>query len=134
MIFFNIKGTRWHKVLGYGYVVCMASLNISAMFIYDLFGRFGPFHVMAIISFFTLLAGYIPVYRRKPIKGWVQLHYYLMCWCYSGLLAAFASEILTRAPAAPFFPAVIAASVAIFAISGWLIYRRDPIEIIKRTP
>ena len=131
-IFFNIKGTRWHKILGYGYVVSMALLNVSAMFIYDLFGGFGPFHAAALVSFITLVAGYIPVYRRKPVKGWLPLHYYLMCWCYAGLLAAAASEALTRLPSAPFTPAVVVASLGIFLLAGWLIHRRNPIDLIKQ--
>ena len=131
-IFFNIKGTRWHKILGYGYVVSMALLNVSAMFIYDLFGGFGPFHAAALVSFITLVAGYIPAYRRKPNKGWLPLHYYLMCWCYAGLLAAAASEALTRLPSAPFAPAVVVASLGIFLLAGWLIYRRNPIDLIKQ--
>ncbi len=132
MIFLNIKGTRWHKILGYGYVISMAVLNISAMFIYKLFGHFGPFHAAALVSFITLVAGYIPVYRRKANKGWLSLHYYLMCWCYAGLIAAAASEGLTRIPSAPFAPAVLAASLAIFILSGWLIHSRNPSDLLRR--
>lgn len=130
-IFLNIKGTLRHKILGYGYVISMALLNISAMFIYDLLGHFGPFHVAALISFVTLVGGYVPAYRRKPKGAWLQYHYYLMCWCYAGLVAAAASEVMTRLPSAPFFPAVAGASFAIFAVSGWLIYRRNPLELLK---
>lgn len=132
LIFFNFKGTRRHKFLGYGYVISMATLNISAMFIYRLFGSFGPFHAAAVISFFTLLAGYIPAFRRKPQKGWIQYHYVLMCWCYAGLIAAAASEAMTRLPSAPFFPAVIAVSLLVFAVSGWLIYRNNPMDLLKK--
>lgn len=127
-IFLIAKGTRSHKIFGYGYVVSMASLNISAMFIYNLTGHIGPFHIAAIFSFITLVAGFLPVWRRKPAKLWLEYHYQFMCWCYAGLVAAAFSEILTRL-SSPFWPAVIAGSCIIFVISGWLIFRRNPRDL-----
>lgn len=38
------KGTRAHRRLGWTYVASMATLNVTALLIYDLFGGFGPFH------------------------------------------------------------------------------------------
>ena len=44
-VFFVRKGTRLHKQLGYAYFFNMLGLNISALFIYQLTGNFGPFHI-----------------------------------------------------------------------------------------
>jgi uncharacterized membrane protein len=128
-IFLVAKGTRQHKFFGYGYVISMALLNISALFIYNLTGRMGPFHIAAIFSFITLVAGFIPVWRRKPAKLWLEYHYQFMSWCYAGLVAAALSEALTRLPSSPFWPAVAAGSILVFLVSGWLIFRHDPREL-----
>jgi uncharacterized membrane protein len=130
-IFLIAKGTRSHKFFGYGYVISMALLNISAMFIYNLTGRLGPFHIAAIFSFITLVAGFLPAWRRKPAKLWLEYHYQFMCWCYAGLVAAAFSELLTRLPASPFWPAVVSGSVLIFFVSGWLISRVTPRDLIR---
>ena len=42
-------------------------------------------------------------------------------WSYVGLLAAAASEALTRLPSAPFWWAVVAASVLVVGVGGWVI-------------
>ncbi len=102
------KGTRLHRQIGLVYVGAMLALNISALGIYRLIGTFGPFHAAAIISLISVLLGWRsarqakaarlardPVLRGKIIDG----HYFWMTWSYVGLLAAFASEAITRHPA-----------------------------------
>ena len=90
------KGTKLHVKIGYSYVVSMAVLNISALLIYDLFGGFGPFHFMALISFTTVIAGLIPALLKKPEKKWLEMHYEFMLWSVIGLYAAVWSETFTR--------------------------------------
>ena len=60
------KATRIHRRIGRAYVAAMLLLNLTALLIYDLYGRFGPFHVAALISLATVLAGIVPVLRRRP--------------------------------------------------------------------
>ena len=97
------KGTRRHKYWGYAYVISMAALNISAFTLYKLFGGFGIFHIAAIVSSLTLIAGMVPVIRRRPAKKYILVHFSFMYWSVTGLYAAFASEVLTRVPETPFF-------------------------------
>jgi hypothetical protein len=104
----------------------MVLLNVTALMIYDLTGRFGPFHVAAIISLATVAAGYLPAFRRRPRGAWVPLHATLMAWSYVGLVAAFASEILTRLPGFGFWPAVFAATAAVLIGGAILIHTRLP--------
>jgi uncharacterized membrane protein len=102
------KGTRRHRQIGWAYVVSMLVLNVTALMIYRLFGRFGPFHVGAVFSFITVVAGTVAalgarrararrdaVARARALRG----HYQWMTWSYVGLAAAAVSEIATRVPA-----------------------------------
>ncbi len=120
------KGTRVHRRLGRGYVLAMVLLNVTALMIYDLYGRFGPFHVASIISLATVGAGFVPVYLRRPRDGWIHLHTNFMCWSYVGLVAAFVSEVAVRVPGVGFGYAVIVATAVIVAGGAVLIYRRVP--------
>ena len=117
------KGTRLHKQLGYAYFFNMLGLNISALFIYQLTGHFGPFHGAALASLLTLIAEFIPAYLNLPRGRWLDFHYEFMNWSYVGLIAAGVSEAATRLPSAPFWPAVIASMFAVFWLGGILISR-----------
>lgn len=117
------KGTSSHRWLGYVYAVSMLGLNVTALMIYRLTGSFGPFHVAAIVSLAGVLWGVAVAIKRGP--QWVRLHYKLMTWSYVGLLAATASEILTRMESAPFWGAVLAATLAVVFVGAWLIRKYE---------
>ena len=53
------KGTLRHRRIGWVYAVSMLGLNVTALLIYRLFGRFGPFHIAALLSLLTIVAGLI---------------------------------------------------------------------------
>lgn len=84
--------------IGYAYAVSMLLLLVTAFMIYRLFGRFGVFHIAAIVSTVTLLGGMIPVVRRKPVNSWLNLHFSFMYWSVFGLYAAFVAETAVRLP------------------------------------
>lgn len=115
------KGTRTHRFLGYLYFYLMLTLNGTAFMLYGLLGTFGPFHVAAIISLLTLLAGFIPVIRRKPKSKWLMQHFTFMYFSIVGLYAAFVSETLTRIPETPFYTMVLIASFLI-TLAGVMLY------------
>jgi uncharacterized membrane protein len=71
IVLLNPKGWQSHKRVGYDYVAFMGILNITAFMIYHLFGRFGPFHLAAIISMFGIIGGMLPVLFRQRISGWI---------------------------------------------------------------
>lgn len=116
------KGTRNHRRIGYVYAVSMVILLVTAFSIYRLFGGFGIFHVAAVVSSITLIAGMIPALRRNhPL--WPVFHFSWMYWSVIGLYAAFVSEMLTRIPSTPFFGMVgIATGIVMFA-GGFYFYR-----------
>ena len=93
IVILNTKGTKFHKRVGYVYVVNMLLLNISSFFISN-FNGFSIFHFFAIVSLITILAGMYPVLKRT--KNWLQKHYYFMAWSVVGLYCAFWSEVGTR--------------------------------------
>ena len=93
VVLLNIKGTMFHKRIGYVYVVSMLLLNLSSFFIIS-FGGFSIFHFFAIISFATIIGGMIPTIKKK--KNWFGYHFYFMSWSVVGLYAALWSEIGTR--------------------------------------
>ena len=97
-VFFHPKGDRYHRRVGYAYVVSMAALNLTALMIYDLFGGWGPFHWLALVNLATLLSGFVPAYLKRPAGSWLEWHYLGMCWSYVGLAAAGAAEFFTRVP------------------------------------
>ncbi len=118
------KGTAYHRRMGRAYFASMLAVNITALAIYELFGRFGPFHWMALASLATLIVGYLPTKTRSP--GWLPRHAYFMAGSYVGLLAALASEIFTRVPGVAMFEGVAVASTVVIVAGVWLMIRRIP--------
>ncbi len=117
------KGTRRHKRWGYAYAGAMVVVNGTAFLLYNLFGGFGVFHVAALISLLTLIAGLVPVLRRTPGKHWGRAHLTYMYWSVVGLYAAFVSEAFTRIPESPFFAMVSVATFVVIA-GGFLAFSR----------
>ena len=116
------KGNRAHRRLGWVYVTSMLLLNVTALMIYRLFGGFGPFHVAAVLSLATVIAGIVPPIRRPA--NWVARHYQWMTWSYVGLCAAAVSEVGTRVPGFQFWWAVMAGTFIVFGVGAILIRRR----------
>jgi uncharacterized membrane protein len=107
------KGTRSHRRIGRVYTLSMLGLNATALMIYRLFGYFGPFHVLALISLFTVIAGVIPVLLRRPKDRWIEVHYRFITGSYVGLIAALAAEIAVRVPATHHRPGLVFAALVI---------------------
>ena len=126
LVLMGRKGTLVHRRLGQSYAFAMGALNITGLMIYDLYGRFGPFHIAAIVSLATVLGGLVPVVFRRPRDTWMRIHATVMCWSYVGLFAAFVSEIATRVPGVRFGWGVVAATVAVVMVGAVLINGRVP--------
>lgn len=119
------KGTGAHRRAGLFYAAVMVLLNATALMIYDLFGRFGPFHALALVSLATVTAGVVPVWLRRP-RGWLELHARFMSWSYAGLIAAFFAEIGTRVPGAGLTTGVLVPTTVVMLAAALLIHRRIP--------
>ena|SRR5688572_8535464 len=119
-----LKGTARHRRLGGFYAAAMLLLNGTALAIYDLFGGFGVFHVLAIISLATLAAGVVPVWLRPP--QWLDIHARCMSWSYAGLVAAFFAEIGARLPGVGLVIGVVVPTLAVTLVAAALIHIRVP--------
>ena len=118
------KGTRRHRWMGRGYVAVMLALNVTALLDYELYGRFGPFHWMALASLATVIVGYLPARRKMP--GWKYRHAYFMTGSYVGLIAAAAAETFSRVPGWSFGASVVISSVVTILLGVWMMLRIIP--------
>jgi len=98
LVLLKKKGSKTHKKIGYVYSISMVGLIITAFMLYNLFGSFGIFHWLAIVSTLTLAGGMIPILSKKPVDGYIALHWNFMYWSVMGLYAAFVSETIVRIP------------------------------------
>jgi uncharacterized membrane protein len=111
------KGTLAHRRIGYIYVFSMTILILSSFCIYRLFGRFGVFHFLSLVSTFSLVAGMIPMFKKVRKPKDYETHFKRMYWSVVGLYAAFAAESFVRIPKFGGFWAAVAWSfVLVFII------------------
>ena len=129
------KGTRWHRTMGHVYLTSMISLNTTSLFIYNLFGHFGPFHWLALSSLLTLIAGMVPIFTRRPKGLWVEWHAIFINISFIGLVAATAAEISSRIPGLEdvFGPVVGLTSALVIGVGMALVYHNLP-QSIRNTP
>lgn len=118
------KGTRNHRWMGRSYVAMMIGLNVTALLNYELYGQFGPFHWMVLASLATIVAGYMPAWRKTP--GWVYRHAYFMTGSYVGLTAAAVAEVASRVPGWSFGPSVVISSIATIVAGIWVMRKTVP--------
>ncbi len=98
--------------------------NGTALLIYDLFGAFGPFHWLALVSLTTVAVGMVFVIRRRPRGTWMRHHAEVMSWSYVGLMAAGAAEVMNRGLTVDFGQTV--ALTTLVVVGGILIHRVVP--------
>lgn len=135
------KGGTRHRRVGWTYVVAMLTVNATAFMLYGLFGGFGPFHGAAIVSLIGIVGGVRAARNARKARlaqqsflraHNVEVHYWWMTFSYVGLVAALASEAITRLPAfraiggagAMFGAAVGGATALVFAVGSYLIVTR----------
>ena len=126
-VLFTTKGTRQHKLIGYIYVFSMILVCGSALAIYQLTGRFGIFHVSAVVGFLTLAGGMMPMLIKSIDRKYKAVHFWFMYYSVLGLYAAFASEISVRIPDRPFYSMVGIATGTIFLIGTLFILKKEKV-------
>lgn len=92
------KGDRTHRLAGRVYGVSMVALCVLAFGLRDstpFFGGYGPFHIAALVSLATVVAGLVVVRRQR--RGWLEGHYQWMTWSYIGLVMATGGHVVNPA-------------------------------------
>ncbi|MCU0325839.1 MAG: DUF2306 domain-containing protein [Spirosomaceae bacterium] len=89
------KGTQFHRKTGYVFAVVMLIINISALMMYRLTGKFNFLHIFAIISLASLIRGMLPAMRRNS-ANWLRTHITGMVGAALGVWAAGIAELITR--------------------------------------
>ena len=100
-IFFSTKGTRFHKRWGKIYVGAMLALCISSFWLTGttpFTQGFDVFHVMALVSLASVIAGVVPLFLRRRFAGWWEMHYFFMLYSYVGLVMALGSHFFEYMP------------------------------------
>ena len=120
------KGSHRHVWLGRAYAGAMGVLLVAAFVTYEVDGNFGPFHVMAIFSSLTLVAGLLPYWTGHRGSDAIRIHANFMAWSYIGLVAAGASQLVTHTVSGPAWVAVLVTSVLIVAVGVVLVRRWLP--------
>jgi uncharacterized membrane protein len=123
------KGTRVHRTFGHLYASSMLGVNVTAFFLCGLFGRMGPFHILAMVSLATVAAGIVPAVARRPRHTWFRYHATFMAWSYVGLLAAAAAEFMARMPGVPFVWGVAGAAAGVTLVGAVVIHGRHGARI-----
>ena len=139
VLFFRRKGTMFHRLAGYGYVLSMLTVNITALTMYDFTGRPNLFHVFAVMSLASLLPAMWALQRGVRLKSdrLLEVHARLMMWSYFGLAAAGLAQVATRLLPpllGSFGQAALAIGVALFAASAvcWVIFKLAAPRLAKR--
>lgn len=126
------KGTKIHRQIGYLYVICMIILIGSSFGIYRLFGKFGLFHYLSLVSTFSLLAGMLPMLKKKRTNNDIETHFKRMYWSVAGLYAAFAAESFVRIPKFGGFWQAVGWSFVILFIVCFVVFIKKKTEWSKK--
>lgn len=118
------KGGRWHRSFGHLYFSLMVAMNITGLFMTQLFGGFGPFHWMAVVTLLILMIGISTVLLRWPAQGWRKLHGHFMAASYVALVAGLGSEIGSRLPSVPRSVGIIVPAALVVVVGCYLIITR----------
>ena len=118
------KEKTLHKPAGYAYLTSMALMIATAFGIYRQYGGFGVFHLAALLTGLTLLAGMLPVLWKKRVRHPLRWHYGFMYLSVLELYVALVAEFLVRVPGATFAGVAALSSAAVLIPGGVLFFTR----------
>lgn len=96
-LFLRKKGDSGHRLLGYGYLLAMLTVNGTALSLYQLSGGVNLFHFVAVCSLATLIPALLVLLRQRgQARHRLAPHAVLMAWSYFGLVLAAICEFVTR--------------------------------------
>lgn len=93
-VLLRAKGTRAHVNLGRLYLLAMLLVSLPALLVYDITGRPGIFHLLAVVSLVTLALGWLSApSRRSSMRSDVRVHATFMAWSFIGLVTAGLAQV-----------------------------------------
>lgn len=113
------KGDAWHARLGRAYLIAMLAVSVPVLFVYEMTGGPGPFHVLAVVSLLTMALGWVAVRRRRPSRPGVAAHGTFMVWSWIGVVTAGLAQLANYVwPEASPWPVlvVVAGATAVGAV------------------
>ena len=118
------KERNIHRKAGRAYLFCMAAMIATAFGIYRQYNGLGIFHLAAVLTFLTLLAGMLPVLLKKRVRNWLRLHNGFMYLSVLELYIALVAEFLVRIPQATFLTVATLSSAVVLIPGGVLFFTR----------
>lgn len=131
IILIGRKGTPTHIRLGWIYLISMLCMNGVSLFIRHLTHGYNVFHLIALISLGTTVAGILQIVFRRYVVRWLWRHYQYMAWSYVSLVAGACNEafvhlpILRRLKDSTTQELPLIGSALIVVVAGVLIYLRQ---------
>jgi uncharacterized membrane protein len=128
------QGTPAHALLGRIYVPTMLVCNLTALATFRPSTPFILFHILALVSLFSLTAGMLALRRwlrdRRPED--LKNHKINMAYSWLGLMMAGASQFLTNHRFGivegfdpwTFWTMFAAVNITLYAVGSWWIFRR----------
>jgi uncharacterized membrane protein len=128
------QGTPGHALAGRIYVPAMLVCNLAALATFRPGTPFILFHILALVSLFSLGAGMLALRRwlrdRNPAD--LRSHKINMAYSWLGLMMAGASQVLTNHrfgiaegfEPVTFWSMFAAINVTLYAVGSWWIFRR----------
>jgi len=89
------KGDARHVALGRVYVATMIAVALPVLFVYDITGRPGAFHVLAVVSLVTTGLGWLSG-RRGHSRGSLVAHASFMTWSWIGVVTAGLAQLANQ--------------------------------------
>jgi len=114
------KGTPRHRAWGRGFAAAVLVSNILVFAIHEDSATLGVFHLLAVVSFASVLAAVVLVRRRKGGLGPRIGHGHVMLWSFGGMVAAGLGQGATLLGQPP-WPAIFAT----FLVVGLLAAKLD---------
>ena len=121
-LFAIAKGTARRCRCGRGFVIAVLGSNLLVLSIYEDSETMGIFHILAIVSFGSVLTALLLVRRGKGGPGTRIAHGHVMLWSFGGMVAAGLGQSATYLGQTP-WPAIVAVFLCVGILAAQLDFK-----------
>lgn len=122
VLFARRKGTSAHITRGRLFVGAVLISDLIVFTIYEDSSGVGVFHLLAVVSFLSALAGLVLARRHAGGPGSRIAHGHVMLWTFGGMIAAGVGQGATLLGYGP-WPAILAVMLAVGLFAARLDFR-----------